>query len=390
MASYRYLVTDLLTTTIIAELPLTNVTWGQALNEAGQFSGEMLLSDSRIVSYLGTGATNPIEACTVPGKTGLYVERNGQLIWGGIIWSREYDSGSQKLRLGGKEFDSYFGKRCITSDEVFDEGTDQFTVVKRLVDVVQSVPRGNIGINTSLVGTCGQGLADILPILEYEHRNLLDVIVDLSKQGPPFGFDFHVDVAYDIFGNPTQNLRLFYPHKSSNYDPESATYPMLEFPGTALSYAFPEDGSSIANIVYAFGPGTNEGQYISIAYGNNDGFPVLEDVITYSQIPDPRIVDRLAQSEARVRVVPVTTMSMVWSPQPTSMSSSVDASFLAPVHASGPNFDEFTIGDQFRIRITDARFPSGVELSRRLANFDVQVGDDGAELIQGRFVVVSY
>lgn len=386
MTNYRYLVTNLLTNTIIAELPLTGVTWGQALNEPGAMTGRLLLSDSRINTYLGSGANNPIDVCTTPGATGIYVDRNGILEWGGVIWSRGYDSTSQTLTLGAKEFESYWGRRRITSDHVFDEGTDQFTIVKTLVDAIQSVPRGNIGIDTSTIGLCGQGIQDVLPILEYEHRNLLDTITDLSKQGSPFGFDFHIDVAYDSNGSPVKTLQLFYPHKSPDYAPTTGFYPMLEFPGSALGYSYPEDGASITNILYAFGPGTNEGQYITTAYGQNFGFPVLEDVVTFSQIPDPRIVDQLAESEVAAKNVPVTTLSMWWSPQPVANASYPGFSYLA-----GPDLSEFDIGDQFRIRITDSRFPSGVELSRRLANYDVSVGDqDGAEMVRGSFVVVNY
>lgn len=381
MTNYRYLVTDVLTNTIIAELPLTNVTYGQNLNEAGSLSGNLLLSDSRINTFLGTGSSNPVDVCTTPGQTAIYVDRDGVLVWGGIIWSRSYDSRSQMLEIGAKEFESYFGRRRITSDQVFDEGTDQFTIVHVLVDAIQSAAHGDIGIDTSTIGTCGQGIADVLPILEYEHRNLLDTIIDLSRQGPPYGFDFHIDVAYDGTGSPTRTLRLFYPHKSSPYAANTASYPTLEFPGSIVSYQFPEDGSSMANVVYAFGPGTNEGQYIHTAYGTNIGFPLLEDVITYSQIPDPRIVDQLADAEVEARHVPVTTMSAVWSPQIVPATGA----------AAGPGLSEFSIGDQFRIRISDSRFPAGVELSRRLSQFDVQVGDnDGAELIRGQFAIVSY
>jgi len=45
--TYRYLFADLLTNSIIAELPLTGVAFGSQLNQAGTFQGHVLLSGKR-------------------------------------------------------------------------------------------------------------------------------------------------------------------------------------------------------------------------------------------------------------------------------------------------------------------------------------------------------
>ena len=42
--TYRYLLGDLLTNTIIAELPLTGVAFTQQLNQSGTFTAHLLLS----------------------------------------------------------------------------------------------------------------------------------------------------------------------------------------------------------------------------------------------------------------------------------------------------------------------------------------------------------
>jgi hypothetical protein len=42
--TYRYLLADLVTNEIIAELPLTGVSFTQQLNQAGTFQGHLLLS----------------------------------------------------------------------------------------------------------------------------------------------------------------------------------------------------------------------------------------------------------------------------------------------------------------------------------------------------------
>jgi len=49
----------------------------------------------------------------MPGKTGLYIVRDGVCVWGGIIWSRSYDVVARELRVNGSEFSSYLYHRNI-------------------------------------------------------------------------------------------------------------------------------------------------------------------------------------------------------------------------------------------------------------------------------------
>jgi len=135
---YRYLLADVLTNSIIAELSLTNVNFTQQLNAAGTATGELLLTG------VNSAALNVL-ASTIPGRNALYVDRNGVLVWGGIIWNREWDSASQLLKLTAREFESYFERRRITTTTPF-TGYEQFAIVEALVTQAQSVPYGNIGV----------------------------------------------------------------------------------------------------------------------------------------------------------------------------------------------------------------------------------------------------
>ena len=103
--SYRYFVTDLLTNQVVAELPLTDVSYSKALKDAGQMSASVSIGPS----------TSPLSlyANTMPGKSGLYVMRNGECVWGGIIWSRDYDIIGKTLNINANEFTSYLHHRNI-------------------------------------------------------------------------------------------------------------------------------------------------------------------------------------------------------------------------------------------------------------------------------------
>ena len=109
---YRYLLADVLTNQITAELSLTNVNFTQQLNAAGTATGELLLTG------VNSAALNVLTS-TTPGRNALYVDRNGVLLWGGIIWAREWDSASQLMKLTAREFESYFERRRILTTTPF-------------------------------------------------------------------------------------------------------------------------------------------------------------------------------------------------------------------------------------------------------------------------------
>lgn len=116
---YRYFLTDLLTNTIISEVPFRGVSYERANRRAGSFSGT-------IPFIPATSGLNLYEA-TMPGRTGLYIMRNGVCVWGGIIWSRSYDVVSKDLQVDGSELISYFYHRNVWQTLIY--GTDYFGVV---------------------------------------------------------------------------------------------------------------------------------------------------------------------------------------------------------------------------------------------------------------------
>jgi len=104
-AEYRYYVADLLTNNVIGEIPFTNVSYERALSKAGGFSGSVPVIEA-------TAALNLYES-TMPGKTALYILRNGVCVWGGIIWSRSYNPANKTLQVDGQEFISYLYHRAV-------------------------------------------------------------------------------------------------------------------------------------------------------------------------------------------------------------------------------------------------------------------------------------
>jgi hypothetical protein len=105
VAEYKYFVTNIVTNEILAEIPFTDVAFERALKGAGSFEGSIAI-------VAGTDNLD-LYNTTMPGRTALYVTRNGVCVWGGIIWGRDYNVVNRQLKISGAEFTSYLHHRVI-------------------------------------------------------------------------------------------------------------------------------------------------------------------------------------------------------------------------------------------------------------------------------------
>ena len=134
---YRYFLTDLVSNSVIAELPFTGVSYQRVLRKAGEFSGT-------IPVIAATADLNIYEA-TMPGRTGIYVMRNDQCVWGGIIWGRKYEESSKQLSIDASEFTSYFYHRHVWQTLLYGSefiGVSSFSITSLVATVVTEIPHG--------------------------------------------------------------------------------------------------------------------------------------------------------------------------------------------------------------------------------------------------------
>ena len=369
MSEYRYLFADLLTNQVLAELPLSGVRFGQELNTAGPFSGHLLLSG--VNSY-----TLNVSNATQPGRTAVYVDRDGTLVWGGVLWSREYSSVEQKITFAAREFESYFEKRRINFDYNLDQNPiDQLTVVRDLFNYVQGLnasstwygnANANIGVQVPNI-TSGVQVTKFYNY--YDLKPMTEAVYELSKSNT--GFDWNIDVYYDSSYNITKILNLEYPRRGRIYSSTDSSSLMLEFPGQIIEYTYPEDGTAATNTMYGLGAGTGVGKLISTQTASDQiaaGWPVLENSVSYTDYWDQTLLDSLTLSQLNAVKNPAVVMTVT-----------------VPTYID-PQLGSYKTGDDFRIRITDDRFPTGLDVVRRLSKYEVQVGDAGPERVVMSFV----
>lgn len=141
VADYRYFVCDLVSNQVLTEIPFFNVTYGRSIREAGQFTGDVPVSADTYNLDLYTN--------TIPGKTALYVVRNNVCVWGGIIWSRDYDIKNKILSVSANEMTSYLYHRVLwrtwkneyaATIDVDSTGTGVATLTEDTFDFVPGYP----------------------------------------------------------------------------------------------------------------------------------------------------------------------------------------------------------------------------------------------------------
>lgn len=337
MPTYRYILCDLLTNTELAELPLANVTFDLRLNGAGSLSADLPLTDPKVRAF------DPI-GDTLPGRTAIYVDRDGVLLWGGIVWTRRTDQ-SNKLQLGCQEFESYFARRLITADAVFTQA-DQLAIARSLINTAQGKTGGNIGV---LVGTETSGVLRDRVYDGYALKPVLEALQQLSAVQD--GFDYAIEVFWDTTtGRPGKLLRLSYPQRGVVANLSGLLW---EYPGNVQGYVWPEDATAQATTMYATGAGTPPGQLQSVAGGTIPGYPLLESKQSYTDVKIQATLDGHAAADLAAMQAPVVVPTI-------TVRADLD-----------PFIGSYTVGDEARLRITDDRFPgtnsaAGLDVTKRI------------------------
>ena len=360
MAEYRYLFYDLLTNTPITELPLNGVSFTKQLNSAGTLSANLLITDA-------TENALSIPLGTAPNRTALFVERsdlaNGvgrSLVWGGMIWSREYGSAGQALTINAREFESYLEKVFINTNymglgrlpppSVRFTSIDMFQAVQILLNITQGQPNTDIGIRV------GGGTSGVLVSPTYaniDFKNIYQGITDLAQGNN--GFDFNVDVYYDGNGVPQKTMNLGYPQIGYRYSATDPNAPTLQLPGNITDYSYFEDGSLMATDVYTIGGGDASGA----VFTTRTGYPGFALALNYSDITNSDLLSDIALGRINAVSYPPTTLKI------TQFAS------------QEPTVGKVNPGDDVRVIIRDARFPDGLDTVYRVTALTVTPNETG-------------
>ena len=252
-----------------AEVPFTSISYTETLNETGSCSVELPLKTARpgVVEVLTESALDV-------AKVLLWVERDGVLLFGGIVWDVSGDVASNSLLIDAAGFHSYTRRRSILSTAQF-AAVDQLTIARTLIDNMEA-EAGSLG----LIGTAETTLSGVTRDRDYFHwdmKNYGQAIDQLASVQD--GFDFRYDVAYSA-GVPTVEFVTQYPSlgRRINF--------ILDLGSNIELLGFHRSGSAMANNVVAngVGEGPNRKSRTATDTGALTEYPLLDVVESFPDI----------------------------------------------------------------------------------------------------------
>ena len=352
VAQYTYLATDLVTNTILGELPVNNVSLTCQLNQAGNMQAGGHLDDPRITN-------DDFLACTTPGRTAFWAYREDQIVWGGMILSRQYNSDGKALTLTGQTFEAYATRRfprytigltTLSWNYLTTQTIDQ------LWSQLQGVPGGSIGVQ-HMNGYPANDVATALTINGYDLATSYDDIIQ-SIVGLSNGPDYTIGWSQDSSGNPSKQLICGLPIGN----PVGMTDLVVDYPGPVMDYLYNENASSGNNVWWATGDGDAASQTQGQAVDQNSlnsGYPVFEGVNNYSGVTDQPTINAHAASDLANFPIPLITHNV-------DLKGDVF-----------PEFGSYGMGDYVVVNVTDPRFSAGFTFNVRAIGWTIQPPDEG-------------
>lgn len=324
-ASYRYLCCDAATGVLIEELPLSCQSFSQTISGTGQWSGSLALGD------LGQARW---QTATIPKRSLLIVQRDDQIVWGGIIMRRRPANGGTTAEITAETLEGWLARQEIQADLTY-TNVDVFTIVRGLIAHVAGLPGGDMRIDT---GANLAGYTDTVSYLAKDSTKVTEAIAKLAESGPRFEYTISWQRTAGVF---TPTLILATPALSSDIDAI-----LLEYPGSLTDYDYPEDGATAANTMTAVG-------------GDVGGTPLIarvEDTIGELAAGVPRFPAQLAVKDE-------TDAFRLAARATTALQAGLADAVVPTAELRGdadPPFASFPLGVAVRLRATSLYHPAGL------------------------------
>lgn len=395
---YVYIACTLFGDVPIAELPLRGVTFSWSRNKPGTFSAEMPVPVfSRVRDYM-TGTT--------PGRTVIYVFRDGIPIWGGIIWKRSFSSNSRMVQLEGDTFDSYMYHRILDQDLFFlrdpngtpIEGTDQIDMFRLLWQHMsgqwsegpafsngnQALPyRKNADIGVVLSKYPNNTVKRGRTFAKWDFRTYGEHAEELA--GLRDGFEWYATVRQAPEGSTSltgveRRIEFAYPKFGRSF---LETGFIWEYPANMLSYTWASDADKSATAAYILGSGEGELRAYTVQYNHqrlDEGWPLLDVSYTHSTVVRQETLISHAAKYLRAFDPPVGEFTMTIHPD-------------MPPTFGPPGTEQYFLGDEIGIKIDDEIFAGSdirpEDLFVRIEGMQVSPNDDGLEDVQPEISINS-
>jgi hypothetical protein len=238
MAEWRFLAYDLRTSAFVGELFAQSWRSVDELNEAGEWSATIALTDSGVAV---------VKDATRRGRSLIVAERDGVPAFSGIVWRRRYVAENRQLQIAGRGLLSYFDHWSQIAAVTYTT-TDQLAIFRDFVTQVQGAPAGSIGL---VLGAEASGVLRDRSYPSFAGKLFGELMRELAAVQN--GFDFDMRVEYQA-GAPVRQLRLWYPRRGRTTAVTGLSF-RTGSAGNALLFEVDEDASDMAVTVLMLGAG---------------------------------------------------------------------------------------------------------------------------------------
>jgi hypothetical protein len=292
MADYRYIAARPNGEILHWNLPLTDVEFGPELSGTGSLHATLSPTFAHSLSDLLTA-----------GDTVLYVERDGQLLWGGIIWRGEPQGQERPIEASG--FTSYLHRRHDLHGNLDGRGpyidADPCQVIRDVWTYAQDQPDGDLAVTVegtkskTTVGTAKSPYA----IPASDGRPLGDIVDEMADKSD--GLEWSETVAWRD-GRAERRVLLGAPRLGARREDLSFTTGV----NVSSQPQVVQDADEYAQWVIALGAGEGRKRKLLID-GHRNGRLRLEYRLETSSKDEAKLKQRAERERKARQILPTLT-----------------------------------------------------------------------------------
>lgn len=356
MQTFRVSAWDLNTNELLTDLAATNVKYSVRMNDAGEFSFQLSLTDPKIKEL--TAVILGLRG--VPFKVLITTNKNQTILYAGIAWHTDLKVTAPFLTVSGKALPSYFTQVCAA--KAYTTAIQPTLLLAAVVADVQAQKGYNIGINTRYQVSVPP--AQITPAYaKSQHVIAAQIVADITAAIVPGtgGVDYSMEHTF-VNGAPRHTLVIAAPRCGQDRTTSQAGINL----DSATDWSWPIENTTSGNHVIVVGAGSGAVQpeadgYVSTPVGGRGQPPGMDLVLSYNQIGKQNQLQALANGNVQMFGQPVATPTVTF-----------------PVDYEPLKLGDFTIGQDVKVTAAPSIwFPWGLSEWWRIAAYTVEIADAG-------------
>ncbi|MFE4367948.1 MULTISPECIES: hypothetical protein [unclassified Streptomyces] len=286
---------------VYAEIPFSALSYGYVMDEAGSATVSIPIG----VPKVDGSSLTPDDL--FPVITGVAIERDGSLMWGGLLWAYRLNLTTRTIEITAKGYLSYYAYRNTGVNGVTYKNIEQTQMIRNLITSITD------GIDTDHSGMTPTNMVRTRTWIKYEFKSLADVFADLADDVTALnmstgtyggGFFLYMD-PYWVSDGKTIGNRIYNTPNRHPYDSGVSLQQSVNCEFSELSV----DGTELATNVYAVGATDGTASLTPYASDSNPALlsriPHVNEILSESSIKQTTALQYKVRSALRYQAAPI-------------------------------------------------------------------------------------